>query len=321
MQKDLEKWLDDVWKERVRLLAESKKQGYIKGRGASAGMEQNEGVGLIYDMYNEGGAITSSDGSHLEAMRRELVLLEAKINKAPEDQNKGFTERLLGWVATVDISALSDNFLHYRKQKAQSVHRIYINAVPATRGKLFKGILADCNLWGVDGLHNAKISSPDDGGRVDTIVIYLGTEKAVEAALGCIAAYHKANKGEFNAALPKLVVPASDNSYKMHGVGTAMEPPSFTLISTGGQFYARRKGQSFGAYRAELIFMALERTRLDVQGQTELHRKAAFKKRVEKYFRRAGIDPDKPALQMQIEALPSIWSIQDWANKTDGDIL
>ncbi len=107
----------------------------------------------------------------------------------------------------------------------------------------------------------------------------------------------------------------------MRGVGTAMEPPDFTLVSTGGSFYRRNRGQSFGAYRAELIFIALERTRLKVNGQSEQQRRTAFKNRVEKYFRRAGINPDRPAEQEEPEQLPSIETIEKWTNTVDKKLV
>ncbi len=67
--------------------------------------------------------------------------------------------------------------------------------------------------------------------------------------------------------------------------------------------------------------MALERTRLTVDGQSEQQRKTAFKNRVEKYFRRAGIDPDRPALQAEVEDLPSIATIQNWVNTVDKKLI
>jgi type III HopA1-like effector protein len=338
VQADLLKWLEDVWSRRAELLAENQEPPnenqkstrsriiYIKGRGASAGMEENEGVGRVYDMYNarDASGVASSDSSHLDAMQRELTLLESAIQTPPEVQGKKFDYKTRGWMAGAKTKELSDKFFHYRKvQGAESVYRIYINAVPSARGKVFNGILNACGMWKVNGLHNAKLSSPDDGGRRDSIVIYLATSKAAEDALACMLDYHKQNPGEFNGALPKLVEPTTVGSYKMHGVGTAMEPPGIRLVSTGGEFYRRDVGQSFGAYRAELIFMALERTRLKVKDQTEQQRKAAFMSRVEKYFRRAGIDPDRPALQMSVDvdSLPSIETIQSWANTMDKTLL
>lgn len=321
MHAELEKWLDEVWTARDRLLAASKDQGFRKGRGASAGMSKNEGAGLVYDMYNarDVSTIASSDESHLEAMRTELDKLERAINTPPEVQGRDFEKMNLGWMATVDVDELSDEFFHYRVSKANSVYRIYVNAVASARGLVFRSILADYGGWKVPNLQNAKVSSPDDGGRLDTIVLYLGSPAATKSMLECIAAYHSKAPSNFAGALPKLVEPASVGSNKLHGVGTTMEPPSFRLVSTGGKLYKRRVGQSFGAFRAELIFMALERTRLVVSGQSESDRKGAFKRRVEKYFRHVGIDPDRPALQ-NYEAgasLPSIETVADWANKTD----
>ena len=52
MHKELEKLLDEVWDERRTLLEAAKKQGFMEGRGASAGMK-NAGVARIYRMYSD----------------------------------------------------------------------------------------------------------------------------------------------------------------------------------------------------------------------------------------------------------------------------
>lgn len=278
-------------------------------------MNKNEGAGLIYDMYNatQNSASTSGD-AHLTEMQRMLVLLENDIKVAPEVQiGSSFQNKERNWMATAELKYFRKSFLHYRVKDCAATHRIYINCKPEVRGEVFKGILSDHRMFRVPGLANAKLSTPDDGGRTDTIVIYTEGAAANEAALDCIEAYHRTAKRHFSGILPKLVTPARG----LKGVGTAMEPPSLRLVSTGGKFYKQSVAQSFGAYRSELIFMALERTRLSVPPQTKEQRKQAFKRRVEKYFRRAGIDPDNPALQGDVAKLPSLSTIKDWTNKND----
>ncbi len=320
MHKDLEDWLNAVWDRRDELLRESKKQGFFKGRGASAGIN-NEGVGRIYDMYNEpdSSAASSSDTNYLTALKGQLVELERQIGQPPEVQiGSNFTDWLPGAMANAREKALKDRFFHYRRIKnSPTIHRIYVNALLGVRGEVFREILV--GLWNVKGLNNAKVASHAD--RVDTIVIYLQTQEATEKALTSICKFHKTNEHHFGSALPKLVSPASVDGRVMRGVGTAMEPPDFTLVSTGGSFYRRNRGQSFGAYRAELIFIALERTRLKVNGQSEQQRRTAFKNRVEKYFRRAGINPDRPAEQEEPEQLPSIETIEKWTNTVDKKLV
>jgi hypothetical protein len=316
MHEDLNTWLDEVWAKRVALLAKSKQQGYVKGRGASAGFD-NDAVWEVYQMYNaSGGAAPSSADSHLETMRKSLVELEVAIGKSPSLQigNK-FRATKLGWMANADLDELKDKFFHYPKQGAAR-YRIYINTQPAARGSVFLAILRDHGLWKINGLSNAKLAGPDDP-RADAIVIYLDTEDSMKAGLACIAEHHKTNRGDYKLILPKLITPATSGAYQLGGVGVAMEPPDFRLVSTGGKYYRRQVEQSFGSYRSELIFMALERTRQTVAGQSEQQRKTAFKNRVEKYFRRAGIDPDQPALQMPVDQLPELSSIKGWANTSD----
>lgn len=315
MHRDLDEWLNQVWDARDRLIRESLNQGYIRGRGASAGMGHNEGAGLIYDMYNATTSTgSSSEDSHLTEMRRMLVLLENGTRMAPIVQSGDhMDQKTLGWMAIAELSELRSKFFHYAPgNSVVAQYRIYINCKPEVRGEVFKSILLDCGLAAVRGVYSAKVSSPDDGGRVDTIVIYVASGFA-DAALDCVERYHTNARGHFGSALPKLVAPARG----LQGVGTAMEPPGLRIVSTGGRFYQKSVAQSFGAYRSELIFMALERTRFSVPPQSVIQRKAAFKKRVEKYFRKAGIDPANPALQGAVDNLPDLALIKDWTNKHD----
>jgi hypothetical protein len=316
MHQDLNDWLDDVWKKRKEIVAASKVAGFIRGRGAS--YQMNPGTMMIYRMYSGSGAASEVKTSYLKAMKGELVQLEREIGTPPEAQG---VEEWVNWskgdMAKAESKDLTNKFFHYRHNNRQSVYRIYVNANIATRGKLFREIVS--SLWSLDSLSNAKVDTSD--GRADTIVIYLETKIATENALASIAKYHRKNPNLFGSALPKLVVPADYKGYQMRGVGTAMEPPTFAVISTGGEFFRRDEMQSFGGYRSRLIFMALERTRWEVKGQSGQERQTAFKNRVEKYFRRAGIDPNRPAEQGAVEDLPPIATIQDWANKTDGSFV
>ena len=92
----------------------------------------------------------------------------------------------------------------------------------------------------------------------------------------------------------------------MPGVALGMEPPGLAVIRSGGEYYAEEMGQSFGFYRAMLIFMALDRTHFTRAGQTDQQRCAAFKNRAAKYFPQAGIDPDRPAEQSEPKDLNPI---------------
>ena len=90
-------------------------------------------------------------------------------------------------------------------------------------------------------------------------------------------------------------------------VALGMEPPGLAVIRSGGEYYAEEMGQSFGFYRAMLIFMALDRTHFTRAGQTDQQRCAAFKNRAAKYlFTQAGIDPDRPAEQSEPKDLKPI---------------
>lgn len=316
MHSDLDNWLEQVWGKRKDLIKASTDQGYMKGRGASAGMDRNDGVWEVYKMYNSiSGGATSSDQAHLTAMRKWLVHLEDKTHMTPGVQTGSeIDHKELGWMATAADTDISDKFIHYTPGKVSSAsYRIYINCKMHVCGEVFTKILVDHGLFAVPGLYSAKVATPGGATRADVIVIYMENESGLGKALDCVQSYHATAKGNFNSAMPKLITP----SRGLQGVGTAMEPPSLRIVSTGGQFYRKKVAQSFGAYRSELIFMALERTRYPVPPQTDEQRKGAFKRRVEKYFRRAGIDPDNPALQRKVDDLPKLSSIENWSAMVD----
>ena len=77
------------------------------------------------------------------------------------------------------------------------------------------------------------------------------------------------------------------------------------------------EAQSFGFYRASLIFMALDRTRFKVPGQTDNDRADAFKRRAAKYFLAAGIDPDRPSEQSAPKNLKKLAELE---YRIEGDL-
>lgn len=319
MHAELKQWLKEVWDKRDALLATAARQGFIRGRGASAGFD-NDAVWEVYQMYTGGDPNPgTADDAHVGAMQSQLARLESAIATAPELQiGDDFYTCERGWVASADLQALSHGFLHYRRARAVSTHRVYINVGIPARGHAFRAIVDTCGLWNVAGLNNAKLAVPGEGDRNDSIVVYLASAAAAAAALRAIAECHRARPHWFLAPLPRLIEPAVVDGYVMAGVGTAMEPPAVALVSTGGVMYRETRAQSFGGYRSALIYMALERTKSDRPGQLVEQRHLAFVARVEKYFRRAGIDPDRPNLQAALGDLPPLDSLRNWANMTDG---
>jgi hypothetical protein len=199
---------------------------------------------------------------------------------------------------TISWQHVSRAFIHFRKSRTHASKRTYLNVKAEHRGTAFLHMLPE--VWTVPGLSNAKVAGPDDRGRNDAILFYTTDGEAREQVLARIRPFVTQYAFMFGQA-PSMTAPVPD----LIGVGVADEPPHENITRVGGQWYVEEKSQSFGSYRARLIFMALDRTKFERPGQSDKDRCNAFKRRVEKYFRAAGIDPDQSHLQGQrIDMLP-----------------
>ena len=316
MHKDLDAWLDEVWKEKDRLMALSP-TGH-SGRGVHLG-EKNDAIWEVYGMYNDAGGATSNDMAAVPPFIDELDNLEKAVGVAATLQVKNDLVLLnRGQLAnikttpfktqtrkerknvTVDQAVVGGAFVHFIKGSSDATkHRVYVNVKRDHLGAAFRNIATA--IWPEASLNSTKVGGPLGAARADSVVIYL-SDGPRDSVLAKLRAYYDKNKGHFGADTPKLTVPVEG----MPGVALGMEPPGLAVIRSGGQYYEQKMDQSFGFYRAMLIFMALDRTHFVVQGQTDPQRCAAFKRRTEKYFVHAGIDPDRPAEQSQPKALKPI---------------
>lgn len=311
MHRDLEAWLDQVWAARTRIMEKSP-TGHT-GRGIHLG-DGNPAIWEVYHMYNasDAGAESSADVSQVAGFIDELDALEKNVQRGATVQlGNDFVSLARGQLANVKVSPVSatttrgkkpvmigldmvgHSFVHFRKAShdVETKHRIYLNVTRAHLGSAFKTIATD--IWSDGSLTTAKVSGPLGATRADSIVIYLSVDANRGDVLKKIRAYYDRHASHFGRATPKLTVPVDG----MPGVALAMEPPSLTLIRSGGGYYGERVGQSFGFYRASLIFMALDRTHFTWPNQQEADRCESFKRRAVKYFLHAGIDPDRPAEQ------------------------
>ena len=316
MHKDLDAWLDEVWKEKDRLMTLSP-TGH-SGRGVHLG-DKNPAIWEVYGMYNDAGGATSNDMSAVPPFIDELDNLEKAVGAAAilqvggdfVDLNRGQlsnikttpfktqTRRARSKV-TVDQAVVGGAFVHFAKGSTDATkHRVYVNVKRDYLGTTFRNIATA--IWPEACLNSTKVGGPLGAARADSVVIYL-SDGDRNSVLTRLRAYYDRNKGHFGADTPKLTVPVDG----MPGVATGMEPPGLAVIRSGGQYYEQKMDQSFGFYRAMLIFMALDRTHFVVQGQDDPQRCLAFKRRTEKYFVHAGIDPDRPAEQSQPKALKPI---------------
>ena len=316
MHKDLEAWLNQVWTEKDRIIGLSP-AGH-SGRGVHLGND-NPAIWEVYGMYNDAGGASSNDMSAVPPFIDELDNLEKAVGVAAllqvgndfVDLNRGQlsnikttpfkTQTRRGQKkVTVDQAVVGGAFVHFAKGNADATkHRVYVNVKRDHLGPAFRSIATA--IWPESCLNSTKVGGPLGAARADSVVIYL-SDGQKDSVLAKLRAYYDKNKGHFGADTPKLTVPVEG----MPGVALGMEPPGLAVIRSGGQYYAEKMPQSFGFYRAMLIFMALDRTHFTRPGQTDLQRCDAFKRRTEKYFVHAGIDPDRPAEQSAPKALKPI---------------
>lgn len=323
MHRDLEQWITQVWKDRKRIIGASP-TGH-SGRGIHLG-EKNPAIWEVYDMYNgmpeaDNGS-SGTSGTSVTAFIDQLDTLEKKIASGAIVQVGGdFVDLTRGEISnikatplkklsrkgnsiTLNTTTIGNAFVHYAASHDQvTKHRIYINVKVPNLGEVFRELMSA--IWSERCLSSGKVTGPLGKPRADSIVIYLSDGPGRDTVIEKIRNYYDLNKGKFQAATPKLTVPVKD----MPGVATAMEPPSLALVSSGGEFYGEATPQSFGFFRSQLIFMALDRTKWDISDTPDPERFEAFKRRTEKYFRQAGIDPDRPAEQADPKAVKPISSI------------
>lgn len=308
MHPELTQLLHDVWRAKTNILLKV-------GRNYN-NPDENDAIWHIYDLYTgiQEQQLDVPPSVYLPFLQQ-LAALENKIQLAPERQysNDDWIQFNIGQMNSIFIGAEAANnsprpwtqqqatafeegektavaFLHYRK-KAQAVttERIYLNIKRERRATVFDRIIGDLYTGPNEntGISNAKLAGPIDRGRADTVVIYLDSSAAVQKALARIK-YWQVNMGyscHFNASVPKLTTPEAN----LVGVATAQEPPSIYIRKEGGDFKTYQLNQSYGFYRASLIFEALYQS----HNKTE----QAFATSVQEHFRKGGIDPDKPALQ------------------------
>ena len=204
--------------------------------------------------------------------------IEARANRLglePEDYLMDFMEHCF--------------YVFYSKDKCKIRHRVYLHA--KTRYSedlklalhLFDYVCREI-VTKIEGIHSAKITT---NVRVDSIVIYMDSMDASNLVIAKIQEYQNINGvSSFDSEIPPMTQP------KMYGVSTGDQPPLFAMEE--GKMLPTRKVNSFGGFRAELIYNALK-------DSTD---KDDFFKRIVEYFRVAGIDVNQPSVQSGCLACP-----------------
>ena len=318
---ELNSLLDWTWTNRVPIMIAGLKTGNDKGsthralrKNGSGWRAVNGGIDMIYQKYTELAANEQNNGAIGAA---DIQRFLTKLSVAPmmlRPRPRVVRQDANGFEATdfATLSACNDplryrgNFIHFRhpQQRAACSHRVYINLREATRALAFAAVLG--KIWDIDGVRSAKVAVPGIE-RADTALVYCTGTESQGRVVDALKDVHRNSNGNcFGRSLPKLV----EHVPGMHGVGKATEPPHLHLMWEGegeeAMFVGIETGQSFGTYRAAIIFTALERTefpednkrvRTRVDFQESNVAKEAFKRRVKQYFEEAGLSVTNPAQQ------------------------
>ncbi|WP_305986414.1 T3SS effector HopA1 family protein [Roseibium sp. MMSF_3544] len=327
LHRDLQTVVDWAWLRRADLMRDALATGQPKGlthldRG-------NRAVNEIYGYICGATARNPPDERTMqkfsETLRRKLrnqltgAEYQCQTNVMKRMRSLDNFPEWRGWVGA---------FIHFiTPYNVMCRERVYLNLKEQTRANAFAAILK--KIWHLPGLYSAKVAAPGSR-KTDTAVIYCDTRETREEVVKIVKKYQKRYARYFDTQLPKLV--ASDGK----GIGHGAEPPDMHPERRDSQSFARghTDGQSFGYYRATLIFIALERTQfpenmnhdcrragmdlrrfqnangrhgmqLDIEGEqkrkldavAQRAQKAEFEVRVEEVFRLAGLSAEHPETQ------------------------
>lgn len=322
IEQKLNALLEWTWRNRVDIMmAAYRGNNQTKGQTHHT-FKMNGGINIIYSRY---GSMDRPANQELEpyAVRNFFDTLIRRVDSGSVECNTlkdavirfqtlndetGALE-FIQYDRLIQIKLLGENktlgrYIHFIKPGTHTCNeRVYLNLKERSRGTCFGGILH--KIWHLDGLLSAKVAVPGST-KLDSAVIYCSDAKTRNSIIKIIKKYRKKRACYFNAELPGLV-----KSTGMPGVGHGAEPPSVQLKMRPGSntLYrdTERVGQSFGFYRACLIFMALERTQfpeevdnprhavnIDQRGRQQL---SDFKQRVVEIFRNAGLSASQPHKQ------------------------
>ncbi|TYC49151.1 hypothetical protein FMN50_24095 [Rhodobacterales bacterium] len=286
----------------------------------------NRGIDMIYDHYAFTRKKRKVKVEESKAIENFLTQLEARYSEikrlAPAPTIALQAAKGLDIINSLaDLKARSDlkgRFIHFIKEDRSVTDRIYVNLRNKHRGQAFGRILK--RIWDVEGMSSAKIEVPGGGPRADAMVIYCRNEKTTEEVVGKIRGYQAKHPDFFGGSLPKLV----KHFDGLKGVGYGKEPPRMLPIRTrSGRFLGKATNQqSFGRYRATLIFIALEQTEFPqtvdplrmrmnfskhadpVAARTNRINHSArneFERNVKIVFERAGISVEDPYKQEEVK--------------------
>lgn len=316
MNKDLDKWLNWAWQNRQEIMRRAGQdnlgnqlpEGDLRRPANVRGYSNNRGTQMIYSYYTGalGGQVTENltaqeardPDLNQFALQMAMTKLELSAFQVDLQRDRTYANLSVSTLEQMHLEYVAGGFFHFIKASIPTNQRVYVNLKPVGRGRSFRRLLS--MIKDVPGLDRAKVAAPGlrdaDGNvfdRADTVVIYMRDETAQTAVVDALRDFNRANRNLFRAQLPRLVRPVEG----LVGVGCASEPPSVQILRVNGNTYFQRSSQSFGAYRSEIIFAALEGALRSNSRMPDFLRLRWFKQRAAKLLRHGGVDPKNPALQ------------------------
>lgn len=180
------------------------------------------------------------------------------------------------------------------KQPADITQRVYLNlkAQYATKVMAF---IVNAVVVGLPGIAEAKICGPAAvGERTDVVVIYSKGEVTTNAVLERLAEYQRLeNQDRYFQRFVGQTPLMTGQAHLLQGVSVGAEPryDPDELPAHIKQIQGIRGQQSFGSFRARLIYQALQTVKKDRDKDFD-----SFKFWVIQYFIDAGLDPMNPHL-------------------------
>lgn len=181
-------------------------------------------------------------------------------------------------------------------------YRIYINmkldrdSALRVLQPILRGVTSQ-KMASVAGIEAVKVAGPLND-TAEAVTLFYGSQSAMYDALDEIRPIAKRHPGVFRPTVKPLTTPVRG----LTGISIGVKPPEIKVVKRDGAFVAKKdKTQNFTKIRAELIFQALERTARPTWATKEsrswwYNRSdfGTFKNRVERYFKKAGIDASRP---------------------------
>ena len=149
---------------------------------------------------------------------------------------------------------LAMSFVHFIRNGAPAMRRVYLNVRPACRVQVCKFLATE--LLDISEAGRFKVLGPLQKGY-DTIVIYVANDDGVLKVLKSVAEYQTSFAAYFDFPVINIAKPAKHHGKALRGVAVATEPGDFQTIAP-----IHKRNPSFGDFWERLLlpFLADSKT-------------------------------------------------------------